>query len=234
VSVSLAAHAPYSTSPELMREVAVAVQDLAPCVMSIHVAESPEETEFLATGRGPWRDVLEALGRWNPAWTPPGLSSVSYLAQVGVLTRDTLVVHATQCSRADFERIARVGATVVTCPRSNAWVGVGVPPVAAAAASGARVAVGTDSLASNDDLNVFSELRALRALAPEVPSRRWIEAATLDGARALRVERDYGSIETGKRADVLRVALLTVPSTAAALEDHLVDGVTPDRLEWVR
>ena len=204
-----------------------------PVLMSLHVAESPEEREFLDTGGGAWREVLDAVGRWNPAWTPPGMSSVAYLDQLGVLTRHLLVVHATQCDASDFARVARAGATVVTCPRSNAWVGAGVPPVAAMVASGARLAVGTDSLASNDDLNVFSELRALHDLAPEVPARRWLEAATIDGARALRLEGELGSLDAGKRADVLRVALSPVPATASALEDQLVSGVTPGRLEWV-
>ncbi|MBL8144105.1 MAG: amidohydrolase family protein, partial [Acidobacteria bacterium] len=77
VSVTLAAHAPYSTSPALLREIAVAVQDLTPCVMSVHVAESADETEFIATGRGTWRVMLDALGRWTPAWQPPGASPVA-------------------------------------------------------------------------------------------------------------------------------------------------------------
>lgn len=234
VSVTLAAHAPYSTSPALLREIAVAVQDLTPCVMSVHVAESADETEFIATGRGAWRVMLDALGRWTPAWQPPGASPVAYLGQLGVLGRDTLVVHATQCTDADLAMLARAGAAVVTCPRSNVWVGAGVPPVAAMVAAGVRLAIGTDSLASNDDLNVFGELRALHDLAPEVPVRRWLEAATIDGARALRQDRDYGSLEPGKRADLLRVALDGPASTVPAVEDELVSGVTPARLEWVR
>lgn len=234
VSVTLAAHAPYSTSPALLREIAVAVQDLTPCIMSVHVGESPDETEFLATGGGAWRQVLERLGRWTPSWQPPGAGPVAYLDALGVLTRDTLVVHATQCSEADFARIAAAGAAVVTCPRSNVWVGVGVPPVAAMVASGVRLAIGTDSLASNASLDVFAEMRALRDLAPGVPARRWLEAATLGGARALRYDRDYGTLEIGKRADILRVALAGPVATAAEVEAELVAGVGPARLEWVR
>lgn len=234
VRVSLAAHAAYSTSPALIREIALAVHDLAPGVMSMHVAESRDEGEFLARGSGAWRDLLDAVGRWNPSWTPPGMSPVAYLDHLGVLTRHLLVVHATQCEARDFARIAAAGATVVTCPRSNLRVGVGVPPVAAMVASGARLAVGTDSLASNDDLSVFSELHALRDMAPDVAARCWLEAATIGGARALRLDDELGTLEAGKRADVLRVALCPVPAAASALEEQLVSGITPDRLEWSR
>jgi cytosine/adenosine deaminase-related metal-dependent hydrolase len=123
---------------------------------------------------------------------------------------------------------------VVTCPRSNVWVGVGVPPVAAMVASGVRLAIGTDSLASNESLDVFAEMRALRDLAPGVPARRWLAAATLGGAQALRHDRDYGTLEAGKRADILRVALAGPVATAAEVEAELVAGVGPARLEWVR
>lgn len=234
VSVSLAAHAPYSTSPALIREIAVAVQDLTPCVMSIHAAESAEETEFLATGGGAWRAVLEGLGRWVPSWAPPRASTVEYLSRLGVLTRDALLVHATQCSETDLARVAESGAALVTCPRSNAWVGAGVPPVAAMISAGVRLAIGTDSLASVGDLNVFAEMQALAAIAPGVVPHRWIAAATIDGARALRQEREYGSLEPGKRADVLRVALRGAPADAAAVEAQLVSGIAPGQLEWMR
>jgi cytosine/adenosine deaminase-related metal-dependent hydrolase len=134
---------------------------------------------------GPWREFLEQVGSWDPAFVAPGVSPVRYLDEAGFLDQRVLAVHGVQMTPADLGRLASRGTTLVTCPRSNAHTGAGVPPIAAFYASGVRVAVGTDSLASTPDLNMFSELAAMRALAPDVPASRLIRSATLDGARAL-------------------------------------------------
>jgi 5-methylthioadenosine/S-adenosylhomocysteine deaminase len=118
----------------------------------------------------------------------------------------------------------------VTCPRSNQWVGAGVPPVERFYASGVRVAIGTDSLASVADLNLFEELRTMRWLAPLVPARTLLESATLTGARALGLERQLGSIERGKLARLIAIEL---PPDVDDVEEHLVGGVEPRRIRWV-
>ena len=90
---------------------------------------------------------------------------------------------------AELSRLAAAGATVVACPRSNRWTGAGVPPIDRFYASGVRVAVGTDSLASVDDLNLFAELAEVRRLAPGVPAARILESATLAGAAGAGLRR---------------------------------------------
>jgi 5-methylthioadenosine/S-adenosylhomocysteine deaminase len=92
------------------------------------------------------------------------------------------------------------------------------------------VAIGTDSLASNDDLNLFSELAALRRLAPDVPAAMLIQSATIVGARALGLEATSGTVEPGKPARLIAVAL---PPEVVDVEEYLVSGVTPDRVHWV-
>src|SRR5206468_2160315 len=84
-------------------------------------------------------------------------------------TDRVLAVHGVQMTSGDLARLAARGSTLVTCPRSNAHTGAGAPPIEAFYRSGVRVAIGTDSLASTPDLNVFAELAAVRALAPSVP-----------------------------------------------------------------
>jgi 5-methylthioadenosine/S-adenosylhomocysteine deaminase len=101
-------------------------------------------------------------------------------------------------------------------------------------ASGVNLAIGTDSLASNDDLNVFAELAALRALAPEASPRRLLQVATLNGARALRVDQDFGTLDTGRRADLIAVGLPAGPVAPGAVEEFLVRGVEPSQIAWVR
>ena len=84
---------------------------------------------LLAAGTGPWRGILELIGVWRDDWMVPGCSPVAYLDRLGVIDRLTLVVHGVQFDDAALARLAEIGATLVTCPRSNQWVGVGAPPI---------------------------------------------------------------------------------------------------------
>lgn len=228
VRVALAAHAPYSVAPAVLRALAEETQRGERPVTSIHAAESPEEVEFLQTGGGGWRDLLEWAGAWDAEWQPPRTGTVGYLDALGFVAEGTSLVHGVHLSAPEIDRVAARRGSVVLCPRSNHRLGVGTPPVAALAASGVNVAVGTDSLASNDDLSVFAELAALRALAPDLPPARLLEWATLGGARALRVEDEYGSLDAGKRASVIAVAV-----GGGDVEEQLVRGVATGQIEWV-
>jgi cytosine/adenosine deaminase-related metal-dependent hydrolase len=228
--VSLAPHAPYSTSPELFQAIRAEVDASACPIMSVHLGESPEETELLATGTGPWRGMLEVIGVWRDDWRIPGCGPVEYLDRLGVIDARTLVVHGVQLDDAALTRLAAIGATLVTCPRSNQWVGVGLPPIQRFYDSGVAVAIGTDSLASVDDLNLFSELKTMRRTAPAVPARKLLESATLVGARALGLDRELGSLTPGKRAEILAIKL---PGPVDDIEEHLVSGVDPARISHV-
>ena len=107
---------------------------------------------------------------------------------------------------ADLARLAARGATLVTCPRSNGQTGAGAPPIERFYASGVRVAIGTDSLASVADLNVFAELATMRALAPDGAGRAAARERDAGRApRALGFDADYGTIEPGKRARLIAV-----------------------------
>lgn len=224
VAISLAPHAPYSTSPELFRAIRASVDQSGCRIMSVHLGESPEESELLATGTGPWRGMLELIGVWRDDWAIPACGPVEYLDRLGVIDARTLVVHGGQFDDAALARLAAIGATLVTCPRSNQWVGVGKPPIEQFYQSGVAVAVGTDSLASVGDLNLFSELQTLRAIAPGVPASQLLESATLIGARALGLDAELGSLTPGKRAQILAI---TLPGPVDDIEEHLVSGVDP-------
>jgi cytosine/adenosine deaminase-related metal-dependent hydrolase len=96
--------------------------------------------------------------------------------------------------------------------------------------AGVRVAIGTDSLASTPDLNVFSELRELRRLAPFVPAARLLDSATRQGARALGFDAEFGTIEAGKSA---RLIAVSVPDDVEDVEEYLVSGIEPDQVQWL-
>jgi cytosine/adenosine deaminase-related metal-dependent hydrolase len=229
VKISLAAHAPYSVSEELFRAIREDLDRHPDAVSSIHLGETPQEVELLRHGTGEIRSVLEDLGRWPSGWRPPGVGPVEYLAGLGVLADRTLAVHGVQFDAADLAHLRARGTTIVSCPRSNVHVGVGSPPLSAFYESGVPVAFGTDSLASVGDLDMFAELNEARRIAPDVAAGRLLESATLAGARALGFERDFGSLDPGKRAALLAVR---IPEGVDDVEQYLVSESRLDR-SWL-
>jgi len=224
---TVAPHAPYSVSPDLLRTIARSNRGRP---LSIHLGESAQEIEFLRHGTGEWRALLESLGVWNPAWTAPGCGPVEYLDRLGAVDEHLIAVHGVHFADADLSRLASAHATVVACPRSNGWTGAGEPPIERFYASGGRVAVGTDSLASVPDLNLFAELAELRRLAPSVPAARLLQSATQAGAEALGFDGELGTIEPGKRAQLIAVK---VPDRTTDVEEYLVQGIEPGDISWL-
>ena len=222
IRFAIAAHAPYSVSPGLFREIA-ARRTAGP--LTVHLGESIEEIEFLRAGTGPIRTLLETLGVWNSSWVVPRMSPVDYLASVGYLQPGLLAVHAVHLRDDELDRLRASGATVVTCPRSNMWVGAGMPRLSHFYASGVPVAIGTDSLASVGTLNMFDELAEMRRIAPEVTAATLLESATRVGAEALGFGATHGTIAPGKAAALIRV---DVTAGITDVEEYLVSGVPAD------
>jgi aminodeoxyfutalosine deaminase len=228
--VTLAPHAPYTVSPALFKGIRKYLDDNPDAISSVHLGESRDEVEFLKHGTGPIRHALEALGAWNVEWKPVACSPLEYIDRVGLLDRRVLIVHGVQLTDAELGQVKAAGATIVTCPRSNRWTGAGTPPLSRFYASGVRVAIGTDSLASVDDLNMFNELATVRALAPDVSARRIIESATRIGAEALGFSREFGTIEPGKRAELIAVR---IPRDVPDVEEYLLTGIKPADIAWL-
>lgn len=220
-------HAPFSVSPALFQSIARRVNQHP---ISVHLGESAEEIRFLRDGSGAWRSILDSVGAWNPSWTAPACDAVEYLDRLGLLGPNLIAVHGVQFTDDELSRLAAARATVVTCPRSNRWTGAGTPPVDRFYASGVRVAIGTDSLASVEDLNMFSELAEVRRLAPHVSARALLVSATQHGAQALGFGSELGTLEPGKHARMITVDL---PAHATDVEEWLVGGVQPERIMWL-
>jgi cytosine/adenosine deaminase-related metal-dependent hydrolase len=230
VGISLAPHAPYSVSAALFQAIRADVDAHVPAIASVHLGETPDEIALLRHGSGDIRDVLQELGRWPADWRPPGVSPVQYLVDLGVLDSRMLAVHGVQFDGDDLTRLSALGVTVVSCPRSNTYVGVGPPPLDVFYAMDVDVAFGTDSLASVADLNLFAELHEARRVAARVPARRLLESATWIGARALGFGDEFGTIEAGKRAALLGVQ---IPAGIGDVEEYLVSGVEPAAIQWL-
>jgi aminodeoxyfutalosine deaminase len=226
VEWGISPHAPYSVSARLYREVArLAGRERLP--LATHLAESPAEVELLSQGGGPISQAYKAAQLWKGyRWQPAGLSPVGYVAKTGALGPDTLAIHAVRASCGDIKLLAGSGAAVAHCPRSNRSLLCGRARVAEMIEAGIRVGLGTDSLASNESLDMFAEMRAAiatacagvaagaaqetRAASPELrplAAEDALRMATIGAARALGWDSLIGSLQAGKRADVIAVKL---------------------------
>lgn len=205
-NISLAAHACYSTSAALIRAAKKWCRQRG-LPFAIHVAEHEQEIEFLLHGTGACREILMALGRWVPDWTPPKMSPVQYLDHLGALDAKTLLVHAVHCTESDWRLLRERRSAVCFCPRSNNNLQVGRPDIEKAYRYGIPAALGTDSLASNSDLNLFVEAAFILEDHAGVPPEFVLHMATLGGAQALGRGDRFGSIAPGKSGTLLAVTV---------------------------
>ena len=193
VEVRLAAHAPHSASPELLRGLVARGGPAA-----IHLAESPAEMEFLDSGGGEWADFLAWRGLDHVPFEPWG-RPVNRLDGLGALRPGLLAAHCVHLDAAERELLARRGVHVVACPRSNRALGNEVPDVPALLSAGVNVALGTDSLASTPNLDLLDEAAALRREFPRLPATSIVRMATLGGAEALGLG-DLGCLAVDRQA----------------------------------
>lgn len=168
---------------------------------SLHLAEVPGENELFLSGGGEFAGFLRARRILPKGFEAPGMSVVRLAAELGLLNERTLAVHCVQLNGGDVEILAQSGAFVCLCPRSNRGIGVGDAPAAAMRAAGIPLCLGTDSLACVPSLDLWDEVRAVRRLlSPQATLEDLVSMATVNPARALGLERDFGSLEVGKRA----------------------------------
>ena len=192
--LGISPHAPYTVSAPLYRAVAeYARAEHLP--VAVHLAESPEETAFVRDGNGPFAQALRARGI---AVRPRHQSPVEYLLERRVLVAgNCLCIHCVQVSQEDVWLLADVGAAIAHCPRSNQAHNHGTAPLAAFRTAGLRVGLGTDSVVSVVDLDLWAEAAAAGLSGDEA-----LRMLTLEGARALGWDADIGSLEVGKQADI--------------------------------
>lgn len=210
----LCPHAPYSVHPEVFDElVRLAAAEHVP--LAFHLAETREELELLAGGGGPFRELLVELGAWQDTAIAPGTRPFDYLRRLTNSGVRAMVIHGNYL---DDEEISLLAAysdrlSVIYCPRTHAYFGHSRHPLAKLLASGANVAVGTDSRASNPDLSLYDELRHVARHFPELAPGVVLELATLRAARALGCDDRLGSLEPGK---IAAMAMLRLPNTEPA------------------
>lgn len=223
----LAPHAPYTVSAPLFERLARIARDTG-SLSSVHVCETPEEIEMIRSGRGALFDFLAELGEIPEGFEPHGDTPVAYLDQLGYLGVRPLLVHANYLTGDDVARIRRCGATVVFCPRSHRFFGHRDHPLPRLREAGIPIALGTDSLASNDSLSMLDEAREVARRFPAFAPEEILEIAYGGGARALGVETRCGSLEPGFRADAAAYRLGSPRSAQDALETLFARGGDPE------
>ncbi len=200
-------HAPYTVHPDLLGAVVRLSADRRVPV-AMHLAESMDELQLLRDGTGPFLELLSELNAWTPNAIRRGSRPLDYL-RVLAQAHHALVVHGNYLADDERQFVAdhRDRLTVVYCPRTHAYFGHAPYPLRALLDGGARVALGTDSRASNPDLEMLKELRFAAVRHPDVAPEEILRMATIHGAYALGLDQELGSLRVGKQAKFLTVKL---------------------------
>ncbi len=192
-SEGISPHAPYTVSSSLWAAVGTRARRRR-LPVAIHWAETTEERAWLERGDGPFRGLLAHA---------PLRSGLDAIDAAGMLGPRTALIHGNDATPAERERVARSGAVLVHCPGTHAFFGRAPFDAAGWRAAGVPLALGTDSLASNDDLDMAREMALFRAQHPEFSPLEVLELATRAGARALGHTGRVGTLAAGARADLV-------------------------------
>jgi cytosine/adenosine deaminase-related metal-dependent hydrolase len=204
----LSPHAPYSVRASLF-EAAFRMARSLQLPLATHLAETREELELLEHHRGPFVDFLSELGVWDPEGL---VRHPKDILRQSPLLPNLLVIHGNYLSDhssliTHHSSLTHHSATVVYCPRTHASFGHDGHPFREILARGGRIALGTDSLASNPDLDLLAEARFIHRSYPDVPGETLLRMITLSGAEGLGWDHETGSLIPGKSADLVVLPL---------------------------
>ena len=193
INTTMAPHAPYTVSDAPLEQVRTYADELN-IPIHMHVHETAQE-------------ISDAVAQF-------GIRPLARLHNLGLLNPRFMAVHMTQLTPEEIELSSQQGISVVHCPESNLKLASGHCPVADLLSAGANVCLGTDSAASNNDLDLLGEMHTASLIAKTIaddaralPAWQVLEMATINGAKALNVAPDIGSLEVGKSADMVAIDL---------------------------
>jgi len=207
IQAGLSPHTPYTVSQAALRAISRLPQKKS-IRIAMHIAESKDERRLLQQKKNGLEELYRLAG-WDIGWAPHGDSSIEYLKGIGFLSPNLLAVHAVHVTKKDIELIRKSKVSVAHCPRSNKETRVGTMQLKKFLDAGITVGLGTDSLASSPSLNMWDEMR----YAHRIHRRSGISAedifrlATIGGAMALGLDKEIGTLEPDKKADLIAVPL---------------------------
>lgn len=223
-TASLTPHAPYSCTPELFRWISAYNQERGLLGMSIHNQEQPDENQLFLDKTGDWLQFIKHMQLDYSWFVPSGKSSLQTYLDYLHPAQGWLFIHNTFTTPEDIAAAHKAGQQVYWgfCPNANLYIEDRLPDYAKFLQAGAQCVVGTDSLASNHQLSIWSELQTIRQHAPDIPFTTLLPWATLNGAACLGFQDTLGSLEVGKQP-----GLIWVPAKES---DPLLSTVAPHRL----
>jgi cytosine/adenosine deaminase-related metal-dependent hydrolase len=198
---SIVPHSPYSVSEKLFGHIAKEEKNTP---ISIHNQESQAENDMFESGDGKLVEMMKSFGNDMLDFTQTGKSALqSYLQR---LSKETplLLVHNTFTSKEDIDKAENIHQNLYWCfcPKANLYIENRLPNIPQFIEKGVKCALGTDSLASNDTLSIWEEIKTIKEQFPQIPMATLIQWGTLNGAEFLGIEKKYGSFEKGKFASV--------------------------------
>jgi aminodeoxyfutalosine deaminase len=224
-SQGISPHAPYTVSRALLKElVSIACKRKLP--MAMHLAESREELELLRDGTGPFKELLQERSMWDAESIPWASRPLDYL-KILVAAPRTLVIHGNYLDAEELAFLAdnRERMSLIYCPRTHAYFRHSPYPLEHALTRGVRVGLGTDSLASNPDLNLLAEMRHVMRAHPSIDPAQVLRMGTLDGAEALGRHPKVGSITPGTQPNLVA---LPIPANAGTTPDEVLTAILAD------
>src|SRR5580700_5100887 len=203
--LGLSPHAPYTASAK-MYELALECSHSMNLLVTTHVAESSEEYAMFAKSSGELYDFLQQLGR--PMTDCGSTSPLRHLIENRLIDTECIVAHLNEVDDRDLELLSRTewrNLQIVHCPKSHRFLHQKRFPLEALRERGLNISLGTDSLASNDSLNLFSEMRTAKTIYQTISAQKVLEMVTIRPARALKLERQLGRIAPGYLADSIAI-----------------------------
>jgi 5-methylthioadenosine/S-adenosylhomocysteine deaminase len=230
--IGISPHSCYTVRPELYQKIGNwAAERGVP--ISFHAAESIAEEDFVSQQKGIIADFLRER---TADWEFFAKSSIGHLETTGIFKVRPLIAHAVHASDGDLNILRDYNVPVAHCPKSNARYGHGIAPVHQMLDKGIVVGLGTDSAASTHRLDLFEEGRFAilqqrsKYQQPVLSSQKILEMLTIDGARALNLQGEIGSLEPGKLADMVVVEIPSHYETADQVKNHIIFHATAENV----
>lgn len=204
-SNSIVPHAPYSVSDELWQKIIFFPGNH---LMTMHNQESQEENDWFLNKEGGFKKLYEQMNMDASFFQPSTLSSLQTIFQKFLLNQQLILVHNVHTSEDDIAFVKKEKRHVYwcVCPNANLYIGGKLPAIDLFIQENCPIVLGTDSLASNQELNILSEMRTIHQHFPSIAIKQLFEWATLNGAKALQMDNILGSFEKGKKPGVILVA----------------------------
>ena len=204
VRASLVPHAPYSVSNDLWKLLST---HFGAHTISMHNQETPDENDFFRTKTGSFLGMYERTKVSLDFFEPTGLSSLQSVLPIFKNANTSILVHNSFTNANDIASVKKQMPNTFwcLCPNANQYIEQTMPPIELLRTGAANIIVGTDSYASNWSLNILDELKTIQQHHPQIPLEEMLGWATINGARALQMEKHLGSFETGKKPGIVLI-----------------------------